>query len=131
MSITVDTAREIRSRRRAAENVVFEKLWEKLDSQIRLVSAHADDMNYRVPMYVFGLPRYDQVKVATRMRVRLRNRGFKVTGPDDTPTISISWEKEKKKKKVAARHKGATTPALSALSDMRRQVDINKSLGWN
>jgi len=132
MSISVETARIIRSRRRDAENVVFERLWENLDAQIRIAAGPKDDMVYRVPMYKFGLPRYDPVKVAKRMRVRLRNRGFKVSGDEDTPTMRISWKRPKKKKKEPPiRKRSATTPALAALSSMRRQVEINKSLGYD
>ena len=129
MSITVDTARIIRNRRRDAENVVFERLWENLDAQIRIVAESRDEMNYRVPMYKFGLPRYDPVKVAKRMRVRLRNRGFKVSGDEDTPTLHISWKRPPRKKKE--QKTSVATPALAALSSMRRQVEINKSLGYD
>ena len=129
MSISVDTARIIRSRRRDAENVVFERLWGILDAHIRIVCESRDEMEYRVPMYKFGLPRYDPVKVAKRMRVRLRNRGFKVSGDEDTPSLRISWERPPRKKKEE-KHK-TSTPALAALSSMRRQVEINKSLGYD
>ena len=130
MSISVDTARNIRGRRRDAENVVFERLWENLDTQIRIVAESQDEMVYRVPVFKFGLPRFDQVKVAKRMRVRLRNRGFKVSGDEDTPTIQVSWKPPPRKKKQTTSRK-TTTPALEALSSMRRQVEINKSLGYN
>ena len=130
MSISVETARIIRSRRRDAENVVFERLWENLDAQIRIVAESRDEMNYRVPMYKFGLPRYDPVKVAKRMRVRLRNRGFKVSGDEETPTLRVSWKRPQKKKKEPQKT-SATTPALAALSSMRRQVEINKTLGYD
>ena len=132
MSISVEAARMIRGRRRDAENVVFERLWENLDTQIRIAAESRDEMNYRVPMYKFGLPRYDPVKVAKRMRVRLRNRGFKVTGDEDTPTLCISWKRPpRKKKEPQKRKKSTTTPALAALSSMRRQVEINKALGYD
>lgn len=127
MSINVTTAREIRSRRRDAENVVFERLWINMDAQIRIVAGTQDGMNYRVPDFKFGLPRYDPIKVATRMKVRLRNRGFTVRGNEDVATFYVGWPRPPKPKKAPVKRR----TALDALASMNRQVEINKALGWD
>ncbi len=130
MSINVTTAREIRSRRRDAENVVFERLWITMDAQIRIVAGSQDGMYYRVPDFKLGLPRYDPIKVATRMKVRLRNRGFTVRGEEDVASFYVGWPRPPKPKKPADRPRH-TQPSLDALASMNRQVQINKALGWD
>lgn len=130
MSITARDALQRSTRNRDAQNVVFEKLWQRLDAEIRLSSdGGRKELAYRVPALVWGLPHYDPIKVAKRMRVRLRNRGFRVSGEEETPTIQISWKPAPKEKK-APRAPNGPPPALDALEKMRRQVHINKSLGW-
>ena len=122
------TAREIRSRRRDAENVVFERLWVNMDAHIRIVAGTQDGTNYRVPDFKFGLPRYDPIKVATRMKVRLRNRGFTVRSNDGVATFYVGWPKPKK---TPVKQRTASRPALDTLASMNRQVEINKALGWD
>lgn len=128
MSITARDAQHLSVRNRDAQNVVFEKLWQRLDAEIRLsAEGGRHELFYRVPAFVFGLPRYDTAKVAKRMRVRLKNRGFQVSD-DDTATIHINWKPPPKKKKIPPRN--APPPAVSALTRMRDQVVINQQLGW-
>lgn len=132
MSISVQQARDIRNRRRMAENHVFEKLWEGLDAEIRVKALTAWSMDYRVPIFKLGLPRYDPVKVARRMRIRLRNRGFQVSDDEEeTPTIRFSWKPPPRKPPPPKPPPpGTLPPSLQTLSRMRRQVQINHELGW-
>jgi len=123
-----EDARYIRNRLRNTENMLFEKLWRKLVSHIVIRARRSWEMEYYVPPFVPGLPRYNNVFIARRMRVRLRNRGFEVPsypGENDSPVMFISWRKKKRSKDPK--------PALNtirATEKMAKQLEINKKCGY-
>lgn len=129
MSITAREAQQILHKQRLTENVIFETLWRSLDSEIRLsAQSRRCELLYRVPEFRFGLPRYDPLKVAKRMRFRLRKRGFQVDGNEDTPSMRISWKPPERKPRNP--EPARRSDPLAALARMQEQIEINKSLGW-
>lgn len=132
----VDKARNIRDKLRDTENALFERLWANLVNRIRIQARRSWELRYCVPTYTAGLPRYDPIMVARRLRVRLRNRGFTVdpySGENESPVVSISWRRV-----APGSDPGALGPrgALASSHTMRntqslaRQVDINKQCGF-
>jgi len=128
----VAEARRIRDKKRDTENAMFERIWTILENRIRIAAKNAWELTYYVPAYTPGLPRYDNVLVARRLRVRLRNRGFivkKYDGEEDAPVLFISWRRSAPETRAAT-----TAPqdrTLRGLQTVARQVKINEETGFS
>jgi len=128
----VAEARRIRDKKRDTENAMFERIWTNLENRIRIAAKNSWELTYYVPAYTPGLPRYNNVLVARRLRVRLRNRGFvveKYEGEEDSPVLFVSWRRAAPDAQPS--RSPASDPALRGLRAIARQVRINEQTGFS
>jgi len=128
----VGDARKIRNKKRDVENAMFEYLWKMLMQKIALTAKTSWELTYCVPDKVPGLPPYDAVLVARRMRVRLRRKGFclkQYEGDEDSPVLFVSWREEKKTPSKPA--VPPLDPSIQGLYEMARQIAINEQCGYS
>jgi len=128
----VNDARTIRNKKRNVENAMFEYLWKMLMQKIVMAAKTSWELTYCVPDKLPGLPPYDPVLVARRMRLRLKRKGFSLKSFDEeenSPVIFISWREEKKP--TSKPSAPPVDPAMEGLYEMARQIAINEQTGYS
>jgi len=94
----VNDARTIRNKKRNVENAMFEYLWKMLMQKIVMAAKTSWELTYCVPDKLPGLPPYDPVLVARRMRLRLKGKDFRSSRSMKRRTAQLSSSLGEKKR---------------------------------